>query len=223
MDQSSKKAESVMTRQQRRAAAREAASKLNMEGVPQQKPKESPLEGFARMVSGLAFRVFGLDKRVQRLYTRAQKADWRSSALMKILHDKEIITYEDVAKAANHVQQKELDEEIEMSCAQFNLEDAPQEGKAQKGDHAIVKVDFVKDKKTLEGETIKAMVELGKYDLFPELDDAVIGMKAGESKDFGLEVMSQTDAAIVVLTGLKRPRPGRSMDGKTEKTKVSET
>jgi hypothetical protein len=213
----------MMTRQERRAAARDAAKKLNMEGLPEapEGKKENPMEAFARVVSGLALRTYSLDKRVQRLYTRAQKSDWRSSALMKILHDKGIISYEDVAEAANFVQQKELDQEIELVCKQQSLEDAPQEDEAQKGYYAIVKVDFVKDDQKLEGETVKAMVQLGQYELFPELDDAVLGMKTGESKVFGLEVMNQTDSASVELIGLKRPRG--SMDGKTKETKVSET
>lgn len=205
-----------MNRQQRRAQARLQAK--TMQKIDGKDAKEQhPL---MTMVSGLAIRVFGLDKRVQRFTTRAQKADWRSSALLKILHEKDIISYADVAKAANEVQQEELDQEIQMEVEKFGLEDCPEEMPAEKGHHAIVTVELFKDGEKLDGETIKAMVQLGQYDLFPELDDAVVGMKVGETKDFDLEIMSQTDKAQVELIDLKRRR---EPDAKDEETQVSET
>lgn len=211
---------STKSRQERRADAREQAKRLTLHKNDTPSGQQFGGNAMTQLVSALALRMFSVEKQAREMSIRAKKADWRSAALLNVLEAKGLLNEKEIENAIADVQQKELDQEIEIAVAQLGLEDAPKEVKAEKGYHAIVAVEFIKDGQILEGETMKAMVELGKYEVFPELDDAVLGMAIGETKDFGLQIMDQTDSARVELVGLKRQR---EPNGKTEEGKVSET
>lgn len=206
----------VKSRQERRAEARELAKKITLHktGASDQTNQISG-NMITQLVSALALRMFSVERKVQEMSIRAKKADWRSAAILNILQEKSLMSEKEIEVAIANVQQKELNQEIEIAVQRLGLEDVPKEVVAEKGHHAIVTVEFLKEGKVLEGETIKAMIELGKYEVFPELDDAVLGMTVGETKDFGLEIMDQTDSARVTLAGLKR-RQG--LNGKAEES-----
>lgn len=161
------------------------------------------------LLLGLSKRIFELErelKEVKTLLPIAKAADYRSLSVQRILEEKAIIKKDEMLRVNNDI----IVEDFDLKSIQDDkikglevVEDRP----AQKDDFVILNLKFFKDGKELEEEEYpRSKVCLGSIELFPELHDAVMGMKVGGKKLFPVELMGQTDHSQVTLIGIRQKR-----------------
>ena len=93
-----------------------------------------------------------------------------------------------IKKDVIKVTKKEIEEEIERLRNKFAEIVIKEEGKVEKGDTAVIDFKGVVDGKELEGGTGENYpLEIGSNTFIPGFEDAVIGMKLGETKDIDLK------------------------------------
>lgn len=160
-----------------------------------------------QMLLGLAGRIYKLEQRFNSVWPIAKLADWRSLAIMKVLSGSLIPLGDSFATAvtamAEHLQIEDFNVESQEDDLSKGLEVI--EGIAAKGHYAIATVHVFKGDRELEDQhLVRIKIHLGSNELFPELDDVIIGMSVGESKRFKIELLGQTDSAVVTLLGLRQ-------------------
>lgn len=170
---------------------------------------------------GLAKRVFDMEKRMRLVFPMARGADYRSLAMMRIFESKFGVTREEVARVSNEVMVEDFDEQDSKDDLLKNLEPVL-DAKAEAGLHAVINLKIFKNGvELMEEEVPRSKIELGKNELFPELDAAILGMSPGESKTFPLSIAGQSDNATVTLIALKKAKAANKegqVDGKADES-----
>jgi len=169
---------------------------------------ESEIRDLAALQIGLAKRIFDLEKEMRQASAMAiaisKAADYRCLAIMEVLEDQGV-PKETFIEKANKVMTKDFwnQSDIEDRNKGLIAVDAP----AEKSHHAIFNCKFFKGKNMEElpdDELPISKIELGKGELFPEIDDAIVGMRPGEIKTFDVCLQGKTDQATVTLFGLRK-------------------
>ena len=186
------------------ARVKEMRKKLRLlEGVDPEKMAETN-DQTKKMLLGLAGRIYSLERKLNALFPVAKKADWRSLALVKVMADRSMVQEQEVVDMAERLQKEFFEKESDREDQQKGLVPSDTDV-AEDGMFVITSLRVFKDGKELEDERIvRSKIELGVYELFPELDDAIRGMRIGESKRFPLNLQQQTDEAEVTLIGLRK-------------------
>lgn len=185
--------------------------KLNALGEQQ---KQQGLQ-VQQMLMSLSMKLFKMDQQLQSLSqaaTIAKVADWRSLALQKLLADKGITEDMVVAKVME-LQEAHFEEQSAADDKERNLVAPAPETAAEKGMYAITTIKLYKDGKELDTQrVVRSKVAIGKKELVEELDNSLLGMKAGETKRFALNLGDKTDEAEVTLLGLRveGPKPAET-------------
>lgn len=183
-------------------------SQSNAEQVGQQR----------QLVVALAQRLFEMDQtlnlmkaRLSRAEATARYADYRTTALVRILQGAGNFTEEQILNEIEALQVKDFDHNSAVEDAKLNLEDAGQ-GPAENNQHAIYSVKLYKNGTELAAERIvRAKGQLGNPDdsraTLPGVFDAIVGMNVGESKRIPMDLQGQTDQAEITLLGLRKAKP----------------
>lgn len=166
----------------------------------------SDVQHLFKMILGLSQRLFNLERRLNIVFPIAKIADWRSMALMKLMSEGTPVTEDAVCRRAEELELVNFDlENIEDDKKRGLVSD--NEATADKDHFAIAHLKIYKDNRELEDQqVVRTKIQLGRNELFPELDDAIIGMKVGEQKRFKLDLLGQSDEAEVFLLGLRKTK-----------------
>jgi hypothetical protein len=158
-----------------------------------------------KVILGLANRVKQLEDRLNSVTPTAKIADWRSMATVKLLELKNVVTFDEVVKLAEELEITNFEQDSAEEDLRKGLLSVFPDTQAEVGHFGTFTLDVFKDDKELEFQkVVRAKVQIGKNELFHELDDALVGMKVGEVKSFPLNLMGQTDTAKITLLGLKK-------------------
>jgi hypothetical protein len=164
-----------------------------------------------KQVIGKLFQTLGqLQNQLEQATASAKMADWRSLAILKGLDDvaKGKVALSDLDEAyminkAEDLQIAAFDKESDVDDAGRKLEKI--EGPAEKGQFAIARVRLFKTgEEVQDSQVIRTKFEIGKAELLPQVDEAVIGMNIGDSKRFPLALAGKTDEAEIALYGLRK-------------------
>lgn len=166
-----------------------------------------------RLILGLTNRLFQLEQKLLPLLPVAKAADWRSLAIMKMLSEtvdsngNVLITEDAISNKIESLETEFFDKENLLDDQKRGLLIADEDVAAD-GHFVIATINIFKDGKELpEERVVRTKLELGAHELFPELDDAIRGMKVGEIKKFPLDLQGRTDTAELKLLGLRNPKP----------------
>jgi len=185
-------------------AARKATEKSEA-AVQKSEANQSAIAQLQQMVLGMSYKLYELETKLQRAENVARVADTRSTALQNLV-SKAGISQEDVMAEIMSIQANDFEEASAADDAKRGLEKVEDaNATAAIGQHAIMTLSFFKDgSEIIEERIVRSKIELGKKELLGELlDDAVIGMKVGESKEISLDIAGKIDTAKVTLLGLR--------------------
>lgn len=171
-------------------------------------------QNLQKIIMNLAARLFKLERRVNEDYfAKARIADWRSLAIMKLMDEQAVealrkgfpaITEKMVIEKAEQLQIEDFEKDSSEQDKIKNLVVCDDEV-ASNGHHAIGTMKVFKDGAELEEQRIiRTKFEIGLAEHFPEVDEAVRGLKVGESRRFKLSLQGKTDEAEFFLTGLRK-------------------
>lgn len=181
---------------------RKRSAKLATE---QESANVNKLDQLTKLVINVHNRLKQTEDELYTFKQTAKMADWRSLAIMKLL-DKAGITEDDVIKKAEDIQADSFDVESNKDDIANGL--IPTNGPATLGMHAIVSLSASKGGLQVdELNVFRSKCTLGQENLLKEVDDAVIGMSIGETKEFPLDVQGKTDTGRVTLLGLRVSKP----------------
>lgn len=170
----------------------------------QQQSNADNINMLRQALSGLYQKLFEVQGKLDSLTGSAKAADWRSLAIMKLL-SKAGISEDEVTAKAEELQINAFDKESALDDEAKGLE--VHDGIAENGITAIAQVRVYKEgTEIVESQVVRSKFELGKNELLSEIDQAVIGMRAGESKRFPLSLAGKTDEAEVSLISLRRKK-----------------
>ncbi len=172
------------------------------------------LQNNQRMIAGLAMKLYSLEQSVQRLQSRLDKAeasaryaDYRSSALSTLLQASNTYSEEAILAEIEKLQIADFEINSSLDDQKNNLKDAGN-GPAENGQQAILILKLLKDGKELISErVVRSKIELGKNELLPGVDEAVVGMSVGETKQVAMDLQGKTDQAEITLLGLRKVKP----------------
>jgi FKBP-type peptidyl-prolyl cis-trans isomerase (trigger factor) len=172
--------------------------------VAQQQSNAESLNMLRQTLSGMYQKIFELQNKLESLTGSAKAADWRSLAIMKLLN-KAGISEDEVTAKAEELQVNAFNKESELDDEAKNLEN--HDGTAENGMTAIAQIKVFKDGAELtESQVVRSKFELGRAELLPEIDEAVLGMTPGTKKKFPLSLSGKTDEAEVSLIALRKPK-----------------
>lgn len=128
--------------------------------------------------------------------------DFRTRAIIALLQ-KVSITDQEVKEQIEALQVEQFNRDSEDDDKKRGLVD--HQGPAENGHFAITTIRIFKDGEEVDSEKIvRSKVELGKAELLPEVDAAVVGMQVGETKRFPLNLQDRSDTAELTLLSLKK-------------------
>lgn len=169
-------------------------------------------QALQKMILNLAARLYRLERRVNEDYfAKARIADWRSLAMMKLLDEQAAgkvsgITEKMIVEKAEQLQIEDFEKESVEQDRIKNLVVCDDEV-ASNGYYAVGTMKVFKDGLELEEQRIvRTKFEIGLAEHFPEVDEAVRGLKVGESRRFKLSLQNKTDEAEFFLTGLRKKK-----------------
>jgi hypothetical protein len=187
------------------------------EAVLNQQKQGQDIQQMFKMLLGLASRLYAAERRMNALFPTAKIADWRSLAIMKLLDEEAHkiqpaqlnITEARVIAKAEQLQVETFEADSAEDDIARKLEPVSSEASAAKGMFAVATMKLYNKGQELEEQrVVRTKIEIGMAELFPELDEVVVGMKVGESKRFPFSLQGKTDEAEVTLLGLrKKPEP----------------
>lgn len=166
--------------------------------------QESQLKQLQQAVVAVYQKLFQVEKTSQNQRRIDDVLDLRTRAVMSLL-EKVGITESDIKAKINDLQVENFDRQSAEDDKRRNLE--PAEGPAEKGHIATTTILVYKDGVEVEDErVVRSKVELGKAEFLQEVDDAVIGMQVGETKEFPLSLQGKTDTAKLTLLALSKAK-----------------
>jgi hypothetical protein len=174
----------------------------------------SNTQALQKMILNLAARLYRLERKVNEDYfAKARIADWRSLAIMKLMDEQSVeallkgfpgITEKMIVEKAEQLQVEDFEKDSLEQDRVKNLIPCDEESAAN-GHYAIGTMKVFKEGKELEEQRIvRTKFEIGLAEHFPEVDEAVRGLKVGESRRFKLSLQNKTDEAEFFLTGLRK-------------------
>lgn len=156
------------------------------------------------IVVALAGKLKALNQTLDQMNTLVTIVDWRSRALVSVLNEKKITLPDEISHRAEQFQIIDFELASDEEDKGKNL--VAVASPAETGMYAIVRVSFFNKGIDLPLERIvRSKILIGSGSLFKEVDEALVGMKIGESKKFPLSLQGQTDQAEVTLIGLRKP------------------
>jgi FKBP-type peptidyl-prolyl cis-trans isomerase (trigger factor) len=174
----------------------------------QQQSNADSINMLRQALSGIYQKMFELQNKLEGLTGSAKAADWRSLAIMKLL-SKAGISEDEITAKAEELQVSAFEKESDLDDEAKGLES--HDGTAENGLTAIAQIKLFKDGVELpESQVVRSKFELGKSELLPEIDEAVIGMKPGEKKKIPLALSGKTDEAEISLISLRKPKNSTS-------------
>lgn len=175
--------------------------------MPFFKPGTQPQVAKADLVmaiQGLAKDLQEVDSASSAARQTARKADWRSIALMRIISERFGLSEDDIVKKIEEVQIDAFNADSDNDDLNRKLIPLGPEETANEGMIAIIQVKtFFEGKLVANGGALRSKIRIGLSELVKEVDEALIGMKSGETKRFPLSLQGATDEAEVTLYGLR--------------------
>lgn len=193
-----------------------------LDALNSQQNAETNLKIFQMLLDVLG-KMKKLEDQMKDLFPKARIAEWRSLAIMRLCHEKNLLTEQEVVEKGNQLMIEDFQQHSDADDKARSL--ITVQGPAEDGMYAILNLKVYKDGQELQDQEIpRSKIEIGKVEQFPELDAAVRGMNVGETKRFPLKLMQQTDEGQVVLLGLRQaPKPAKEgVDGTQEQDQPSQ-
>lgn len=187
----------------------------------QQQSNADNINMLRQALSGLYQKLFEVQGKLESLTGSAKAADWRSLAIMKLLN-KAGISEDEVTAKAEELQVNAFEKESNLDDEARGLES--HDGTAENGITAIAQIKVFKDGVEIpESQVVRSKFEIGKAELLPEIDQAVLGMKTGEKKRFPLSLSGKTDEGEIILVGLRRSRASVNQESAESSGETSTT
>jgi len=148
-------------------------------------------------------KLYQIESSVQTGQRISGALDFRTRAIVALLQ-KVSITEQQVKEQIEALQVEQFNRDSDEDDKKRGLVDELNEA-AKSGHFAITTIRIFKNGEEVDSEKIvRSKVELGKEELLPEIDNAVIGMKVGETKKFPLNLQGRSDTAELTLLSLKK-------------------
>ena len=169
------------------------------------KPGTQPQVAKTELVMALQL----LERRLQEVeselkFTRSasRKADWRSIALLRLMSDKLTLPESEITNKIEEVQIEAYNADSAQDDLNKNLVDTTELADTEMT--AIIQLKtYLNGQQVANGSILRSKIVIGQHTIVKELDEALLGMKVGESKKFPLVMQGQTDEAEVTLYALK--------------------
>jgi hypothetical protein len=157
---------------------------------------------------GLNKRIVDVEKSNRIMYPAALDGEFRSHAIAKILAGLNIgVTEKAVEQAMKDMYAEEFEAGDPGDDLLKNLEPAAEGATAVDGMFAVLNLKMFKGGKELPaGEVVRRKIELGKQEVFPELDALVVGMKVGEAKRVPFVIGNDSDEMEISLLKLRQKK-----------------
>ena len=179
--------------------AKKTALKELMENKESQ---QNQIQSLRQAVMAMYQKVYQLDSAIQTSQRVGSALDFRTRALAQLL-ERAGITEQDIKTKVEELQVDQFERDSAEDDKRRNLVSA--EGPAQNGHFVTTSIRLFKDGAEVENERIvRSKVELGKAELLPEVDQAVLGMNVGETKKFDLNLQGRTDSAELTLLTISK-------------------
>jgi hypothetical protein len=169
--------------------------------------QQAQINKLFELIVTLSGRYMGFEQRSSQLIGKtaliANRGEFRSLALLELLAEANLISKNAVVDRAEKLLIETFDRE---SAEEDELKGLvpTEESTAADGHFATFGIKFFYKGNELVNESLpRGKVEIGKVELFPELDLQLTGMKVGETKKFPLSLQGQTDFAELTLMSLK--------------------
>ena len=160
-------------------------------------------EILTKLFTNIVERISKLELAMDGIVRMAEAADFRSLALQRVIENELGVESKTVTEYYQQIVIDSFNARSEHDDHMRGLQHVL-EREAQPEDHAIINLKlFDRTKELKEQEQVRSKIHLGQSDLFPEVDQAVLGMKVGEQKRFPLSIGGKTDEALVSLLGLR--------------------
>ncbi len=175
------------------------------------------VETLTNLVLGVSKKMFEMDGRLRTATRTSNACDWRTLAIVDIMDEMAKHGHPGFSKNIIAARAEKLQvENFEKDAAEFDRINGliAVVGHAENGHYATVSIDYFKDGVKLDDQkTVRSKIHLGQHELFPELDEQIMGMKVGEKKMFPLNMMGMTDSAELELLDLKKAQPKEAPNG----------
>lgn len=167
--------------------------------------------------------INNLSSRLNGVLGMAQSASMRSLAIQKLLVPVGI-SEDQVTEKANQLLVTDFEAANAKADAELGLVDVEANEEAKPKYTAVASLRLFKEgEEVVALRTIRTRFEVGGADTFPEISQAVIGMKVGDVKRFPLAVQGQTDECELTLFGLRTLKiTEEKKDGVVEEEKGAE-
>lgn len=183
--------------------AKEFRKRGNRQAVAQAEKNAKDLEGTQKLVLTTTYRLFALEKKLKAMESALRITDYRSQALQKIAQNNGV-TETQVTDMILDLQTRDFDRASAEDDKKRNLT-VIDENAAETGNVAITNIRIFKGEEELRDEQIlRSKVTIGKNEVLGKaMDDALVGMRVGDSKRFAVALGNVADAAEVTLLGLR--------------------
>jgi hypothetical protein len=179
---------------------------------------DAKLEEMGKTIIAAYKRMFVLEKAFEalanahnRTEVKADAADWRSVAMLKLLNEAGTVKEDDVVNTVRDIKVKQFDEASLKDDADRGLVNADGE-QAQTGMIITTSIKIFKDGQETSNNIPRSKVELGKNELYPELDTAMIGATKGETRRFAASINGETLELEATLLSLRK-KPEAQVSG----------
>jgi hypothetical protein len=164
--------------------------------------QQNQIQGLRQALIAVYQKLYQMDAAIQSGQRVSSALDFRTRAMMALL-EKTGITESEIKTQVEQLQVEQFNRDSEEDDKKRSL--VPADGPAENGHFATTTINLYKDGVEVENERIvRSKVELGKSELLPEVDAAVLGMSVGDTKEFPLDLQGRTDTAKITLLALKK-------------------
>ena len=164
--------------------------------------QQNQIQSLRQAVMAVYQKLYQMEAAIQSGQRVSSALDFRTRAITTLL-GKAGITESEIKAEVEALQVEQFNRDSEEDDKKRGLVTA--DGPAENGHFATTTIRLYKDGVEVENERIvRSKVELGKAELLPEIDAAVLGMNVGETRQFALDLQGRSDTAEVTLLALKK-------------------
>jgi hypothetical protein len=170
--------------------------------VENKENQQTQIQSLKQALMTVYQKLYQVDNAAQTSQRVANALDLRTRAMMVLL-GKVGITEQQIKDQVEELQVEQFNRDSKEDDKKRGLVEA--DGPADNGHFATTTIRLYKDGTEIESERIvRSKIELGKAELLPEIDAAIVGMSVGETKQFPLELQGRSDSAELTLLSIKK-------------------
>jgi|GEM_PF-4746282 len=177
---------------------------------------EASLHQILAMVIGLNKRIVDMEKSNRIMYPAALDGEYRSHSIAKVI-SRLGVTEKEIEEQMKNMYAEDFEKGDPNDDLLRGLEPVSDGAVAADGMFSVLNLKMYKNGKEIpEGEVVRRKLEMGKQEVFPELDALIVGMKVGEVKRVPFVIANDSDEMEISLLKLRQKKVTK--DDKNEST-----